>query len=83
MTYCTYGSFLNPAIFHGDKSKTYETSKQIMTGLYVSIYYLVPDENENDIVRPELNLYIDLNEQFRYPTARRSMTKVQLATFFL
>ncbi|XP_023736928.2 uncharacterized protein LOC111884863 [Lactuca sativa] len=70
------GCFLNPAIFHGDKSKEYEANKQIMTGLYVAIDRLVPDEDENDTLRQELNLYIDLSGQFGSPAAKRSMTKV-------
>ncbi|CAH1448004.1 unnamed protein product [Lactuca virosa] len=49
---------------------------QIMTGLYVAIDRLVPDEDENDTLRLELNLYIDLNGQFGSPAAKRSMTKV-------
>ncbi|XP_052619896.1 uncharacterized protein LOC111897506 [Lactuca sativa] len=70
------GCFLNPAIFHGDKSKEYEANKQIMTGIYVAIDRLVPDEDENDTLRQELNLYIDLSGQFGSPAAKRSMTKV-------
>ncbi|CAI9270419.1 unnamed protein product [Lactuca saligna] len=47
-----------------------------MTGLYVAIECLVPDEDENDTLRQELNLYIDLNGQFGSPAAKRTMTKV-------
>nr|KAJ0198664.1 hypothetical protein LSAT_V11C600338540 [Lactuca sativa] len=67
------GCFLNPAIFHGDKSKEYEANKQIMTGLYVAIDRLVPDEDENDTLRQELNLYIDLSGQFGSPAAKRNI----------
>ena len=47
-----------------------------MTGIYVAIDRLVPDEDENDTLRQELNLYIDLSGQFGSPAAKRSMTKV-------
>ncbi|CAI9298411.1 unnamed protein product [Lactuca saligna] len=47
-----------------------------MTRLYVAIDRLVPNEDENDTLRQELNLYIDLSGQFGSPAAKRSMTKV-------
>ncbi|CAH1426814.1 unnamed protein product [Lactuca virosa] len=53
-----------------------ENVVHIMTRLYVAIDRLVPDEDENDTLRQELNLYIDLNGQFGSPAAKRSMTKL-------
>ncbi|CAH1422060.1 unnamed protein product [Lactuca virosa] len=55
------------------QSKEYEANKQIMTGLYVAIDRLVPDEDENDTLRQELNLYIDLSGQFGSPAAKRNI----------
>ncbi|GJZ89950.1 zinc finger, CCHC-type containing protein [Tanacetum coccineum] len=49
------GCFLNPAIFHGENSKVV-TNKEILTDLYVVIDRLVPDPDENDSVREELNI---------------------------
>lgn len=47
-----------------------------MTGLYVAIDRLVPDEDDNDTLRQELNLYIDSSGQFGSAAAKRSRTKV-------
>nr|KAJ0227334.1 hypothetical protein LSAT_V11C100008550 [Lactuca sativa] len=54
----------------------YEANKQVMTRLYVAIDCLVPDEDENDTLRQELNLYIELNGEFGSPANKRSLTKV-------
>ncbi|KAI3497431.1 hypothetical protein L1887_40029 [Cichorium endivia] len=69
------GFFLNPAIFHGENSEI-EKNKEIMTGLYVAIDRLVPDEDENDTLRQQLNLYIDSEGQFGSAAAKRSITKL-------
>ncbi|KAI3828305.1 hypothetical protein L1987_02405 [Smallanthus sonchifolius] len=53
------GYYLNPAIFHGENSKEIKKNRNIVTGLYVAIDRLVPDDDENDKVRQDLNLYID------------------------
>nr|KAJ0192114.1 hypothetical protein LSAT_V11C800446810 [Lactuca sativa] len=52
------GCFLNPAIYHGENSEI-EKIKDIVTGLYVAINRLVPDEDENDLLRQQLDIYID------------------------
>ncbi|XP_076941441.1 uncharacterized protein LOC143610994 [Bidens hawaiensis] len=58
------GYYLNPAIFHGEKSKDIKNNGDILTGLYVAIDRLVPDEDENDKVRLDLNSCIDSIGQF-------------------
>nr|KAJ0220671.1 hypothetical protein LSAT_V11C200100710 [Lactuca sativa] len=67
--------FLNPAIFHGENSEI-EKHKDIATGLYVAIDRLVPDEDENDLLRQQLNIYIDSEGQFGSAAAKRSRMKV-------
>ncbi|GKA52211.1 hypothetical protein Tco_0745407 [Tanacetum coccineum] len=57
------GCFLNPAIFHAENSKV-STNNEILTDLYVAIDRLVPDPDENDSVREQLNMYIDSAGQF-------------------
>ncbi|XP_052619769.1 uncharacterized protein LOC111887978 [Lactuca sativa] len=69
------GCFLNPAIFHGENSEI-EKNKDIETGLYVAIDRLVPDEDENDLLRQQLNIYIDSEGQFGSVAAKRSRMKV-------
>ncbi|GJZ34975.1 hypothetical protein Tco_0580792 [Tanacetum coccineum] len=49
------GCFLNPAIFHGENSKV-DTNNEILSDLYVAIDRLIPDPDENDSVREELNM---------------------------
>ncbi|GJY64967.1 zinc finger, CCHC-type containing protein [Tanacetum coccineum] len=68
------GCFLNPAIFHGENSKV-DTNNEILTDLYVAIDRLVPDPDENDSVREELNMYIDSGGQFGSDSAKRTRTK--------
>ncbi|XP_076927198.1 uncharacterized protein LOC143590667 [Bidens hawaiensis] len=70
------GCYLNPAIFHGDKAKDTKKNSDILTGLYVAIDRLVPNEDGNDKVRQDLNLYIDLIRQFGSSAAIRGRTKV-------
>nr|GFB48992.1 zinc finger protein [Tanacetum cinerariifolium] len=65
---------LNPAIFHGENSKV-DTNNEILTYLYVPIERLVPDPDENDYVREELNMYIDSGGQFRSDSDKRTRTK--------
>ncbi|KAI3778813.1 hypothetical protein L2E82_08198 [Cichorium intybus] len=69
------GYFLNPAIFHGENSKGIENNKEIMTGLYVAIDRLVPDDDDNDTLRQELNQYIDSGGQFGTSSAKRNRCK--------
>ena len=73
---CAAGYYLNPAIFHGEKSTKLRNNREIVTGLYVAIDRLVPDEDENDKVRQDLNLYIDSTGQFGSAAAIRGRTKV-------
>ncbi|GJW83477.1 hypothetical protein Tco_0156622 [Tanacetum coccineum] len=68
------GCFLNPTIFHGENSKV-DTNNEILTDLYVAIDRLVPDPDENDFVREELNIYIDSGGQFGSDSAKRTRTK--------
>ncbi|XP_076955201.1 uncharacterized protein LOC143629943 [Bidens hawaiensis] len=71
------GCYLNPAIFHGEKARDIKKNIDILTGLYVVINRsLVPDEDENDKVRQDLNLYIDSIGQFESSAAIRGKTKV-------
>ncbi|KAI3505881.1 hypothetical protein L1887_28197 [Cichorium endivia] len=70
------GYYLNPVIFHGENSKEIRKNRDIATGLYVAIDRLVPDNDENDKLRQELNLYIDSIGQFGTPAAIRGRTKV-------
>ncbi|KAI3733163.1 hypothetical protein L1987_64381 [Smallanthus sonchifolius] len=70
------GYYLNPAIFHGENSKEIKKNRDIVTGLYVAIDRLVPDDDENDKVRQDLNLYIDSVGQFGSPAAIRGRKKV-------
>ncbi|KAK9048033.1 hypothetical protein SSX86_033004 [Deinandra increscens subsp. villosa] len=70
------GYYLNPAILHGVDRKEILKNGEILTGLYVAIDRLVPDEDENDKVRVELNSYIDSVGQFGSPAAIRARTKV-------
>ncbi|KAI3686686.1 hypothetical protein L1987_80369 [Smallanthus sonchifolius] len=70
------GYYLNPAIFHGENSKEIKKNRNIVTGLYVAIDRLVPDDDENDKVRQDLNLYIDSVGQFGSATAIRGRKKV-------
>ncbi|KAI3675826.1 hypothetical protein L1987_85422 [Smallanthus sonchifolius] len=70
------GYYLNPTIFHGENSKEIKKNREILTGLYVAIDRLVPDDDENDKVRQDLNLYIDSVGQFGSPTALRGRKKV-------
>ncbi|KAI3682622.1 hypothetical protein L1987_82723 [Smallanthus sonchifolius] len=70
------GYYLNPAIFHGENSKEIKKNRDILTGLYVAIDRLVPDDDENDKVRQDLNLYIDSVGQFGSPAALRGRKKV-------
>ncbi|XP_076934190.1 uncharacterized protein LOC143600362 [Bidens hawaiensis] len=70
------GCYLNPAIFHGENSKNIRKNRDIVNGLYVAIDRLVPDEDENDKVRQDLNLYIDSIGQFGSPAAIWGRTKV-------
>lgn len=67
---------MNPAIFHGENSKEIQNNRDITTGLYVAIGRLVPDDEDNDQVRQDLNLYIDSSGQFGSPAAIRGRTKV-------
>ena len=46
-----------------------------MTDLYVAIDRLVPDPDENDSVREQLNMYIDSMGQFGSDYAKRTKTK--------
>ncbi|GKE28674.1 zinc finger, CCHC-type containing protein, partial [Tanacetum coccineum] len=68
------GCFLNPAIFHEDNSKV-STNNEILTDLYVSIDRLVPNPDENDSMREQLNMYIDSMGQFGSDSARKTRTK--------
>ncbi|GJT78080.1 zinc finger protein [Tanacetum coccineum] len=68
------GCFLNPAIFHAENSKV-STNNEILTDLYVAIDRLVPDPDENDSVREQLNMYIDSAGQFGSDSAKRTRTK--------
>ncbi|GJS23832.1 hypothetical protein Tco_0452464 [Tanacetum coccineum] len=68
------GCFLNPAIFHAENSKV-STNNEILTDLYVAIDRLVPDPDENDSVREQLNMYIDSAGQFGSASAKRTRTK--------
>ncbi|CAH1425309.1 unnamed protein product [Lactuca virosa] len=70
------GCYLNPAIFHGENSREIRKNRDIATGLYVAIDRLVPDNDDNDKLRQDLNLYIDLVGQFGSPAAIRARTKV-------
>ncbi|KAI3515621.1 hypothetical protein L1887_14522 [Cichorium endivia] len=70
------GYYLNPAIFHGENSKEIQKNRDIATGFYVAIDRLFPDNDENDKLRQELNLYIDSIGQFGTPTAIRGRTYV-------
>ncbi|GJR06132.1 zinc finger, CCHC-type containing protein [Tanacetum coccineum] len=68
------GCFLNPTIFHGENSKV-DTNNEILTDLYVAIDRLVPDPDENDSMREELNMYIDSGGQFGSDSAKRTRIK--------
>nr|GEX85870.1 hypothetical protein CTI12_AA269330 [Tanacetum cinerariifolium]GEY00486.1 hypothetical protein CTI12_AA269330 [Tanacetum cinerariifolium] len=68
------GCFLILALFHGENLKV-DTNNEILTDLYVAIDRLVPDPNENDSVREELNMYIDSGGQFRSDFVKRTRTK--------
>ncbi|KAI3818669.1 hypothetical protein L1987_12484 [Smallanthus sonchifolius] len=68
--------YLNPVIFHGENSKEIKKNRNIVTGLYVAIDRLVPDDDENDKVRQDLNLYIDSVGQFGSAAAIRGRKKV-------
>ncbi|CAI9269781.1 unnamed protein product [Lactuca saligna] len=70
------GCYLNPAIFHGENSREIRKNRDIATGLYVAIDHLVPDNDDNDKLRQDLNLYIDSVGQFRSPIVIRARTKV-------
>ncbi|CAI9293365.1 unnamed protein product [Lactuca saligna] len=70
------GCYLNPAIFYGENSREIRKNNDIATGLYVAIDRLVPDNDDNDKLRQDLNLYIDLVGQFGSPAAIRAKTKV-------
>ncbi|XP_023762549.1 uncharacterized protein LOC111911009 [Lactuca sativa] len=70
------GCYLNPAIFHGENSREIRKNRDIAMGLYVAIDCLVPDNDDNDKLRQDLNLYIDSVGQFGSPTAIRARTKV-------
>ncbi|GJZ02137.1 zinc finger, CCHC-type containing protein [Tanacetum coccineum] len=68
------GCILNPAIFHGENSKV-DTNNEILTDLYVAIDRLIPNPDENDYVREDLNMYIDSGGQFGSDSAKRTRTK--------
>ncbi|GJW35574.1 uncharacterized protein Tco_0058494 [Tanacetum coccineum] len=51
------------------------TNNEILTDLYVAIDRLVPDPDENDSVREQLNMYIDSAGQFGSDSAKRTRTK--------
>nr|KAJ0199838.1 hypothetical protein LSAT_V11C600323420 [Lactuca sativa] len=68
--------YLNPAILHGENSREIRKNRDIATGLYVAIDRLVPDNDDNDKLRQDLNLYIDSVGQFESPAAIRARTKV-------
>ncbi|XP_076923830.1 uncharacterized protein LOC143586091 [Bidens hawaiensis] len=70
------GCYLNPAIFHGEKARDIKKNSDILTTLYVAIDHLVPDEDENEKVRQDLNLYIDSIGPFGSPAAIMGRTKV-------
>ncbi|KAI3804114.1 hypothetical protein L1987_32284 [Smallanthus sonchifolius] len=70
------GYYLNPAIFHRENSKEIKKNMNIVTGLYVAIDHLVADDDENDKVRQDLNLYIDSVGQFGSAAAIRGRKKV-------
>ncbi|KAJ0789561.1 putative transcription factor/ chromatin remodeling BED-type(Zn) family [Helianthus annuus] len=70
------GCFLNPAIYHADTSKEIRKNADISAGLYVAIDRLVPNLEDNDKVRQDINLYIDLVGHFGSPAATRARTKV-------
>ncbi|CAH1415050.1 unnamed protein product [Lactuca virosa] len=70
------GCYLNPAIFHGENSREIRKNRDIATGLYVEIDRLVPDNDDNDKLRQDLNLYINSIGQFGSSTAIRARTKV-------
>ena len=72
----TAGYYLNPAIYYGPNMDPIEMNREIKTGLYVAIDRLVPDEEENDKLRQELDQYIDARGQFGSAAAIRSRTKV-------
>ncbi|KAI3755315.1 hypothetical protein L1987_55111 [Smallanthus sonchifolius] len=74
--YGSAGYYLNPAIFHGENSKEIKKNRDIVMGLCVAIDRLVPDDDENDKVRQDLNLYIDSVGQFGSPAAIRGRKKV-------
>lgn len=65
-----------PAIFHGENSREIRKNRDIATGLYVAIDRLVPDNDDNDKLRQDLNLYIDSIGQFGSSAAIRARTKV-------
>ncbi|KAM0046289.1 putative ribonuclease H-like superfamily [Helianthus debilis subsp. tardiflorus] len=70
------GCYLNPAIFHADTSKDLRKNPDIAAGLYVAIDRLVPNLEDNNKVRQDLNLYIDLVGHVGSPAATRARTKV-------
>ncbi|XP_022041936.1 uncharacterized protein LOC110944588 [Helianthus annuus] len=70
------GYYLNPAILHGENSKDKKKNAEILTRLYVAIDCLVPNIEENDKVRQDLNLYIDSVGQFGSTATIRGRTKV-------
>ncbi|PWA87390.1 zinc finger protein [Artemisia annua] len=61
------GCFLNPAVFYRENANL-ETNGELTTSLYVVINKLVPDPEENDTVRAELNRDVDENDEWTVPT---------------
>ncbi|XP_021980510.1 uncharacterized protein LOC110876654 [Helianthus annuus] len=71
-----FGYYLNPTILHGENSKDKKKNAEVLSGLYEAIDCLVPNIEENDKVRQDLNLYIDSVGQFGSAAAIRGRTKV-------